>query len=264
VITDLNYLGRELAREGRQADSRILFQDASRLHLVPSPLQRPVDPLPGLQARPLWDLAQLRAQNRWTSASALTGLGLAGAPLARLEEQAEELAREAAALAEGAGKDPAWRREGHQMELAGAAYTRGLYAWGKKRHETCSHAARACKLIKQFPDSAKCRKCLSKYLVVEAGGRLVPRVGPTNTRLRAVLPLEVPGGGARLTVGGQDVQLQRGKLVVMDDSFENSVWNESAEGSLLLLLVDFHHPDLNDRQKKLAYSEQGQNQFAMY
>jgi hypothetical protein len=45
-----------------------------------------------------------------------------------------------------------------------------------------------------------------------------------------VLPLQVPGGHARLTVGGEDVQLVQGRLVVMDDSFENSLWNESEEG----------------------------------
>ena len=265
ILADLNHLGRELVREDREQDRMIIFKDASRLHLIPSPLQRPYDHEAGLQARPVWDLASLKPQNRWSSKASMTGVGLAGTHLTALEEQMEVVAREAAVLAEEVGKENStWVRESVDMMLTGSAYRRGLYEWGKKRHLTCSITPKTCKILKKFTESSKCRKCLSKFVVLEAQSRQVPRVGPTNARLRALLPLELPSGRVGVTVAGEQVVMEKGRIVIVDDSFENMLWNESEEGNAVLLLVDFHHPDLKDLKKKDGYSEHGQNQFIIY
>ena len=85
-------------------------------------------------------------------------------------------------------------------------------------------------------------------------------VGPTNTRLRALLPLKLEGS-AGLTVGGEKIAFQAGRMIVFDDSFENSFWSESND-DILLLSVDFHHPDLSDREKKSdTFTEFVQNKF---
>ena len=49
-------------------------QDASKLHLVPSAEQRPLNYKEGLKARPVWALGELRSQNRWTNVQSMTGL----------------------------------------------------------------------------------------------------------------------------------------------------------------------------------------------
>ena len=175
---------------------------------MPHLLQRPVDHLPGLKALPVWELADLRPQNRWSSKSSMTGLGLASTHLAGLQDQVEVMAAEAAALMEEVGApNSTWAKESLPMMLSGAAYQRGLYEWAKRRHLTCSHATKTCTAIKKFTDSSKCKKCLSKYLLVEPGSRQVGRLGPTNGRLRALLPLLVPDGDVTVTAGGQKVWL---------------------------------------------------------
>jgi len=98
--------------------------------------------------------------------------------------------------------------------------------------------------------------------VLEPNSQQVVRVGPTNGRLRALLPLKLAQKGAKLIAGGEVVTLDQGKVTVVDDSFDVAL--RSGEAEMLLLQVDFHHPDLSDKRKKDAYSEKGQNQFALF
>ena len=207
---------------------------------------------------------QLKPANRWSSASSLTGLGLATTHLVKLEKQVEVVAKEAVALAEEVGlENSSWVEEGPMLMVDGRAFQRPLYSWGKRRHAACALAPSTCSLVKQFVESSKCKKCQSKILVLEPKSRQVVRVGPTNGRLRALLPLKVAqDGGARLVAGGEEVVLELGKVTVVDDSFDTAL--QSGEGEMHLLQVDFYHPDINDRKKKDAYSEKGQNQFALY
>ena len=207
---------------------------------------------------------QLKPANRWSSTSSLTGLGLATTHLVKLEKQVEVVAKEAAALAEEVGlENSSWVEEGPMLMVDGRAFQRPLYSWGKRRHAACALAPSTCSLVKQFAESSKCKKCQSKILVLEPKSRQVVRVGPTNGRLRALLPLKVAqDGGARLVAGGEEVVLELGKVTVVDDSFDTAL--QSGEGEMHLLQVDFYHPDINDRRKKDAYSEKGQNQFALY
>ena len=207
---------------------------------------------------------QLKPASRWSSTSSLTGLGLATTHLVKLEKQVEVVAKEAAALAEEVGlENSSWVEEGSMLMVDGRAFQRPLYSWGKRRHAACALAPSTCSLVKQFVESSKCKKCQSKILVLEPNSRQVVRVGPTNGRLRALLPLKVAqDGGARLVAGGGEVILELGKVTVVDDSFDTAL--QSGEGEMHLLQVDFYHPDINERRKKDAYSEKGQNQFALY
>lgn len=138
-----------------------------------------------------------------------------------------------------------------------------LFLFGKKKHEACSRASTTCKLLKKFKDSSSCPKCISKFLIIKPAAELLPKVGPTNTRLRAVLPLRVTGS-AGVRVGEKIVSLETGKVVVFDDSFENRFWNDSND-DIVLLVMDFHHPDLPDREKKSStFTDYVKNQFMTY
>ena len=231
--------------------------------MIASPKQRPIDFIPDLRSRPIWSREELKPASRWSSASSLTGLGLATTHLAKLEKQSEVVAEEAAALAEEVGlENSTWVEEGKTMMVEGRTHQRPLYSWGKRRHAACALAPVTCSLVKQFVDSSKCRKCQSKILVLEPNSEQVVRVGPTNGRLRALLPLKLGQGGAKLVAGDEEVTLVQGKVTVVDDSFDTAL--KSGEGEMHLLQVDFHHPDLGDRRKKDSYSEKGQNQFALF
>ena len=146
----------------------------------------------------------------------------------------------------------------------GSFHTRGLYLYGKKKHESCSKTPSLCKIIKKFTDSSNCKKCTSKFVLLNPNTKVLPHVGPTNSRLRAVLPINVPEGNSGITVGGKQFNFEEGKMIVIDDSFEKSLWNETEE-DLLLLSVDFHHPDLKDREKKSAgFTDYVKNKFLIY
>ena len=83
--------------------------------------------------------------------------------------------------------------------------------------------------------------------MLKAGTRQLPHVGYSNEKLRAILPVTV-AGQPKLVVGNREEILKENEFIVMDNSFENAVINDTA-GDLTLLVVDFHHPDLSDRNK---------------
>ena len=146
----------------------------------------------------------------------------------------------------------------------GKVYHRGLHLYGKKKHEACSKVSSTCKQIKSFKDSSTCSRCVSKLVFFTSGSGQYKHVGPVNDKLRAILPLKVHGS-PKLYVGEETVTLELDKFVVIDDSFENAVVNDK-EGDLLLLVIDFNHPDLTDKEKKSSYSlnEYIKSKFVMY
>ena len=73
-------------------------QDASRLHLIPSADQRPLNYQAGLKARPVWELSELRSQNRWTNVQSMTGLGQVTDSLDKIKEHFKQILTEATDL----------------------------------------------------------------------------------------------------------------------------------------------------------------------
>ena len=74
------------------------LQDASRLHLIPSAEQRPLNYRAGLKARPVWELAELRSQNRWTNVQSMTGLAQLSDKLNTIREHFNTILTEATEL----------------------------------------------------------------------------------------------------------------------------------------------------------------------
>ena len=74
-------------------------QDASRLHLIPSANQRPLNYQEGLKARPVWELSELRSENRWTNVQSITGLGQITDRLNKIKEDFNQILTEASDLA---------------------------------------------------------------------------------------------------------------------------------------------------------------------
>lgn len=87
-----------------------------------------------------------------------------------------------------------------------------------------------------------------------------PHHGPMNLRLRIHLPLIVPSDTkpdafsskpqtkCGIRVGNQIRSWEEGKAVVLDDSYEHEVWNETEEVRVILLL-DVWHPDVTVEER---------------
>ena len=92
----------------------------------------------------------------------------------------------------------------------------------------------------------------SLFSVMEPGTHILPHCGPCNFRLRLHLGLVVPDN-CRIRVGDQIRTWEEGKVLVLDDSFEHEVWNDSNQ-SRSVLIVDLWHPDFSD--KEISFMEQ--------
>lgn len=87
-----------------------------------------------------------------------------------------------------------------------------------------------------------------------------PHYGPMNLRLRIHLPLIVPSDTkpdafsskpqtkCGIRVGDQIRSWEEGKAIVLDDSYEHEVWNETKEVRVVLLL-DVWHPDVTFEER---------------
>ena len=55
AVSDLT---QSLRRRGRTDDLELIFKEASKLHLFLSPTQRPLEAVPDLETRPVWNLEE--------------------------------------------------------------------------------------------------------------------------------------------------------------------------------------------------------------
>jgi Aspartyl/Asparaginyl beta-hydroxylase len=100
------------------------------------------------------------------------------------------------------------------------------------------------------------------FSTLHANSNIQPHTAPMNLRLRVHLPLSVPivvqppnnstdtttttshrRPSCGIRVGAVTRQWQTGQCLVLDDSYEHEVWNDTAEPRVVLL-VDLWHPDI--------------------
>ena len=157
-----------------------------------------------------------------------------------------------------------WEKDDHFLVRNGSYHVKGLFLYGKKKHETCSKTPKTCKLLKSFKESSSCKKCISKIVLVNPGTHQIRHNGPSNERLRALLPLKADDGKAKLFIGKSEKILKEKDLIIIDESFENSLSNDS-DDILLILEMDFNHPDLTDREKNNEiFSDVVKSKFLIY
>jgi hypothetical protein len=98
-----------------------------------------------------------------------------------------------------------------------------------------------------------------KYGVIKVSAltgktRILPHEGMTNLKLRIVLPIRIPEGFKFRLAKDTFVDLVEGKYVVIDDSFEHELVNESDE-TAIWMTIDIPHPDMKpDDHTKLNIS----------
>ena len=123
--------------------------------------------------------------------------------------------------------------------------------------------------LRQTPDNGLPTWCLledipfgySFFSTLHPQSKIKAHVSPMNFRWRIHLPLEVPADAAEpdlenselprcgIRVGRQVQTWTNGKALVLDDSYEHEVWNNT-ETKRVLFLLDIWHPDISLQERK--------------
>ncbi len=77
--------------------------------------------------------------------------------------------------------------------------------------------------------------------------RIPPHFGLANYRLTVHLPLIVPAG-CGVAVAGEARETRSGRLMIFDDSYEHSAWNDS-EAARIVLIFEIWHPALSAAER---------------
>ena len=85
------------------------------------------------------------------------------------------------------------------------------------------------------------------FSVLKPEQHITPHYGLSNHSLTIHLPIEVPGEGY-LSVAGNKVQWQEGKLIAFDDSFIHEAENLGRDDRVVLIF-SIWHPELNAKDK---------------
>ena len=83
---------------------------------------------------------------------------------------------------------------------------------------------------------------------LHAHSKIQSHTAPMNFRLRVHVPLKVPNN-CGIRVGPVSKDWVEGRAMVLDDSYDHEVWNDSDE-TRVLLLVDVWHPDVKPQEKE--------------
>jgi aspartyl/asparaginyl beta-hydroxylase (cupin superfamily) len=91
----------------------------------------------------------------------------------------------------------------------------------------------------------------SFFSIMKPGTIIDRHYGPSNIRLRCHLPLVVPeDGSCILRVADQTALWQEGRPIIFDDTYDHEACNLSEEGERAVLLFDFWHPELKEKEKE--------------
>lgn len=192
------------------------------------PLQYPNFFLPGLTARPFWDGSQFD-------------------DVRRLEEAVPVIREELLRLRQR----PVFGPEPESDLVASGLWAQFDFSiGGRKLEENCALCPETTRVLDSLEEAKGCDLMLFSANV--PGTHLRPHCGPHNARLRCHLALVVPDG-CSIRVGDEVRNWDEGRCLVFDDSFEHEVWNRG-EGTRIVLLVDFWHPELTEIEK-LAFQQ---------
>ena len=258
-------LGGAYARLNERAQMDAVFEEAARRGVFPSQYQRPREMLPGLAARPFWELSELPS-------SVAAGVATLQRSWRVIRQEGLALLRAGAFAAEPERlTDRGWDQlvlwdHGHwnQQLCSGPAVT------------TCnvlSGLSRTADNDEQHPYIDISGRGQVKFSLLRPGTSILPHTGTTNARLRLHLGLRVPFSAAEGREDRHQFWIRvadktprgwaDGQVLILDDSFEHELiasptacdhTNETcadpsaeteADAARLILIVDINHPNLN-------------------
>ena len=95
------------------------------------------------------------------------------------------------------------------------------------------------------------------FSMMTSGTHVHPHSGPTNSRLRAHIGLDIPNNHngvdapwhSRIRVHNEYLFWENGEIIIFDDSFDHEVWHYNPlNHSRLVLILDLWHPDMTEYQ----------------
>lgn len=207
---------KQLGRVAAYLDSRFRLSSDGSEH----PAQQPSAFFPGLRSVPVYD-----ESFPWVDL---------------LNEHAESIQREFQALRERIELKP------HPQKLADAgswdAYY--LYSNGIRYDDHCAECPVTASIVEQIDGGGEAGQAY--FSVMAAGTHVKPHCGPTNSRIRCHLGLEVPDSAVIRVADTMQHWRQLG-CIVFDDSFEHEIWNPEEERAVFI--IDVWHPDLSSEER---------------
>lgn len=190
------------------------------------PLQGCTHYVPGLRSTPWWHVGDVPQA-------------------AVLERHAPEIAYEFSTLV------LAGRLRLHRQSIGGPGKSRtdgdwNIYElWTKARPHVgnLADAPVTSRVLESLGDAIEHPRGLIYFSVLQPGVHVQAHCGPTNTRIRLQLGLQIPDG-CWIRVGRETRRWARDKVIVFDDSWEHEAANESTLPRAVLI-VDVWHPDLD-------------------
>ncbi|MEM6439134.1 MAG: aspartyl/asparaginyl beta-hydroxylase domain-containing protein [Pseudomonadota bacterium] len=113
-----------------------------------------------------------------------------------------------------------------------------LYGFGERLEKNCEHAPRTAAALAQVPNLQT-----AWFSILAPGYHIPAHTGVTKGILRAHLGLIIPKERerCRIRVGDQIHAWGEGELIVIDDTYDHEVWNDTDE-ERVILLFDFDRP----------------------
>ena len=135
-----------------------------------------------------------------------------------------------------------------------------LYRGGVEVGQNCKRAPFTCNLFDSIPPQAIHPTGSIIFSIMKAGTHVRAHSGPSNTRLRAHLGLQIPEdlsssmvpskSYTKLRVAEEYFSWHDGELFIFDDSYDHEVWHDNLEGKpRIILIFDLWHPGLSEEAK---------------
>lgn len=104
------------------------------------------------------------------------------------------------------------------------------------------------RVVLSIPDAVTMIHGGSKVSVIDGGSLVRPHTGCCNSRLRVHFGITIPDN-CGIIVDGEARTWTEGQCMVFDDSFVHSVWQNSTQVRIILI-VDIWHPNLDESARE--------------
>jgi len=161
--------------------------------------------------------------------------------LKEFEDRWEEMRDEAAELVKLREHIPGFQDispDQYRIATANNWKTFVLFGFGQRLEKNCKQAPVTAEILSRVPHIQT-----AWFSILAPGYHIPAHTGVTKGILRAHLGLIIPSARekCRIRVGDQIKAWEAGKVIVLDDTYEHEVWNDTDE-ERVILLFDYDRP----------------------
>lgn len=161
--------------------------------------------------------------------------------LAEFEEKSDIITQEVREILKHSDAIPGFEElspDQYRIAVARQWKTFVLYGFGEPLNKNCKSAPVTAELLAKIPDIQT-----AWFSILAPGYHIPAHTGVTKGIVRAHLGLIIPQERekCRIRVGDEVKAWEAGKVIVLDDTYEHEVWNDTDE-ERVILLFDFDRP----------------------